>query len=350
MRIGAVIGAGAVLLPLTAGNALASAANGQGTTDGKRIEVSASVPELVAADDDAQIAAACNRFTRTQICQKVKLTIRLWVNRKIVGVARLDMTQAIVFSTTSNKFRETLVVRPTVVTGSARILRTVGLTASCGQGCKAKASLPRGKAFRPGVSIKGKATFTDGVKQRKIHRSAVTNTFIYVAPGFTPSISRFTWRPGVGHRCDNNLYFPEKRRYVPGCVIPRFTPTMTTMRGLPAIRANIRRIQTNGPDHYGRPGSGHPLHRLWNAGKQQKNRQTVCGKKVVGNPPQPGLECDEYPFASTEEGGTKLRPADRGTAWVPSGGAAQAGRADHQGIPQRPHHAGRRLLRVSLMP
>jgi hypothetical protein len=291
---------------------------GAGTA--RRVEVSASVPDLAAATTDAEAAAACNRYTRTYICQKVNLTTRLWVitqsGRKLTGIARMQITQKIAFSTTSNRFRESIAVKPTAVIGSARGLRTVSLGASCGQGCKGKGSIPRGRALRKGVTIRGYAGFTDRVGRKKIHRSAVTTRLVTAAPGYTPT--SYSWKPRVGHRCDNSIYFFKKRRYIPGCVVPKATPTVTAMRQLPAIRANIQRIQTKGPGHWGQPGSGHPLHRLWNAGKADDNREAVCGRKVVGKPPKEGLECDEYPFASTEEGGTKLKPPNRGWDWVPA--------------------------------
>ena len=102
-------------------------------------------------------------------------------------------------------------------------------------------------------------------------------------------------------------------------MIPRYVVTMTAMKQLPQIAANIRRIQNGSPGHYGRPGSGHPLHRLMDRRKQNSNRRAVCSRRVVGPPPRPGVSCDEYPFASSREGGTALSRANRGTAWVPVG-------------------------------
>ena len=115
----------------------------------------------------------------------------------------------------------------------------------------------------------------------------------------------------IDYRCDDTLAGQGA-----GCVFPKFSPTLTTMTELPAIAANIRRIQNRGPGHYGRPGGGHPLHRLVNPARQRKNHDAVCGKNVVGPPPK-GKSCDEYPFRSTYEGGTALSKANRGWAWVP---------------------------------
>lgn len=55
------------------------------------------------------------------------------------------------------------------------------------------------------------------------------------------------------------------------------------------------------------PGEKTPLHRLINKDKQEANRDKSIAecKTVWGNYAGTGLECDEYPFASTKEGSTK---------------------------------------------
>jgi hypothetical protein len=112
-----------------------------------------------------------------------------------------------------------------------------------------------------------------------------------------------------GIRCDH-MYPQEWRK--PGCVFPAFVPTVD-MSGLPAIAESIRKVQGRGI-HIGKPGSRHPLHR--NSGPQERdnNRRLVCPK---GLKRPPNTQCDEYPFASTSEGGTKLPPIDRTREWVP---------------------------------
>lgn len=52
------------------------------------------------------------------------------------------------------------------------------------------------------------------------------------------------------------------------------------------------------------PGRDEPLHRLINAAKQQENRDAAIStcNEVWGDYRGTGLECDEYPFASTKEG------------------------------------------------
>ncbi|WNM34962.1 NucA/NucB deoxyribonuclease domain-containing protein [Streptomyces sp. Li-HN-5-11] len=55
------------------------------------------------------------------------------------------------------------------------------------------------------------------------------------------------------------------------------------------------------------PGEKEPLHRLINQDKQDANRTKSIQecKKVWGDYTGSGLQCDEYPFASTKEGSTK---------------------------------------------
>ncbi|MGV9567551.1 NucA/NucB deoxyribonuclease domain-containing protein [Streptomyces sp. NPDC003480] len=86
------------------------------------------------------------------------------------------------------------------------------------------------------------------------------------------------------------------------------------MQALPDIAANIRSIQARG-GHYGKPGSGHPLHREANETVADNQRNAVCPRGQ--RPPRPGLSCDEYPLATTKEGGLNLPAGSRGTAWVP---------------------------------
>jgi hypothetical protein len=111
---------------------------------------------------------------------------------------------------------------------------------------------------------------------------------------------------GVSFRCDRAL-----PRVAPGCVFPSFIPTVN-MSGQSVIAANIRKAQA-GPLHIGKPGGIHPLHRASNKQTIANNRyQATCTVKT-----EAGKERDEYPFASTMEGGRSLPASDRICALVP---------------------------------
>ncbi|OIJ90302.1 NucA/NucB deoxyribonuclease domain-containing protein [Streptomyces monashensis] len=142
-------------------------------------------------------------------------------------------------------------------------------------------------------------------------------------PGFDDPID--LGYTGPEWRCDDQFWSnpkpPKKpRRYrVPGCAFPFHAATdqsnffASKMYLLPGIRENIQAVQRSS-EHPGRPGYGVPLHRTTDEQKDI-NRSQVCGRLT---PPKPGLECDEYPFASVAEGGTFYSPPNRGIAWVPS--------------------------------
>ncbi|MFJ4099824.1 NucA/NucB deoxyribonuclease domain-containing protein [Amycolatopsis japonica] len=63
------------------------------------------------------------------------------------------------------------------------------------------------------------------------------------------------------------------------------------------------------PSHWGRPYAGKPLTRLTDEAAIDANRRIACGS---GTPPS----CDEYPLASSYEGGNGAAPGDRSTRTV----------------------------------
>jgi hypothetical protein len=99
----------------------------------------------------------------------------------------------------------------------------------------------------------------------------------------------------------------------PGCVFPAYVPSVD-MSSLSTIAKNIRLVQSRGI-HIGQPGSGRPLHRNTGVQEADNNRSISCPESV----PRPtGYQCDEYPFASSFEGGAAMSPPNRISAWVPA--------------------------------
>ena len=93
------------------------------------------------------------------------------------------------------------------------------------------------------------------------------------------------------------------------------------MSGLPAIAKGIREVQGRG-SHVGRPGGRNPLHRASSSVEKDNNRKLVCPKNLKR---PKGSQCDEYPFASSKEGGTALPAIDRIIQWVPAAQNKQQG-------------------------
>src|SRR5437868_5876275 len=56
--------------------------------------------------------------------------------------------------------------------------------------------------------------------------------------------------------------------------------------------------------HYGHISYGNPLHRT-DPITHDNNRNTICTTAIQQKAKSFGLTCDEYPYASSEEGGTK---------------------------------------------
>jgi Deoxyribonuclease NucA/NucB len=246
-----------------------------------------------------------NLNNRTVACAILQHAIPIKTGKK-TGTLQAITTHDITLNIKSLTYTNNVSIRFLRYTGTASIAGlTFSLDANCGGTCTAKesASMQNIPAV-VGSSASGTVTFTDTTTTRNL----TTDTFTYKAGGvrFTGSIGSVS----IPVRCDDEL----RTQQSAGCVFPKFTPTMDTMKTLPNISANIKRIQSAG--HYGEKGVGSPLHRLADTAKRDANRAAVCPRSAT--PPASDLSCDEYPFASTYEGGTALPASDRGTAWVPS--------------------------------
>lgn len=273
------------------------------------VSISDTAP-LVADGSGPSAVAACNRYNRTQVCKIRKLTITRIRNGVPIGWTYGQITQAMVFNAKSRKFRESITIKTTRIVNDTP--NHIWLSVSCARPCRARNNFPQGRVMRLGAPIRGTIAYADGIGEGKVHSTASRYVLRVTSPSQTVPGPPVSWK-SMSYRCDHAF-----RGRPAGCVIPKFIPIMTSMRRLADIANNIRRIQNSSPGHYGRPGSGHPLHRMMDLRKQRRNRNAVCGRPVTGPSPRPGVTCDEYPFASTQEGGKALSGRNRGWAWVPA--------------------------------
>lgn len=79
------------------------------------------------------------------------------------------------------------------------------------------------------------------------------------------------------------------------------------MATLPEIAKNIRRVQDAGPHHYGDRTRGNPLTRTTGARIERANRSKAC--PASRKRPQ-GKSCDEYPFARSNQGASRVQRRD----------------------------------------
>ncbi len=316
------LGLTAKLLAATAATTLAAASlvgvaatAGAATTTARPATMSVSittsplVPQRMGFANPA--AAACkpklNAFDRFQLCYDESLRVNVVLNHKQVGHAVFTVTHSLQLSPRSRNFSEHIGISDVKLSGNAGGIQ-VALAVGCDSPCVAtKNNFPVGKTLSSGLH--GDIAYHDAVGAGHVHTDSSKYQWLFIKPGF--SAGNIMNRTLLDYRCDDAF-----KGVSPGCVFPEFIPVMTSMRKLPAIRANIRRIQNKGPGHYGRIGSKHPLHHITDVKEQRRKRNQACNKRVTGPTPK-GKSCDEYPFASTEEGGTALPKDDHGFAFVP---------------------------------
>ncbi|WP_459250054.1 NucA/NucB deoxyribonuclease domain-containing protein [Streptomyces youssoufiensis] len=259
--------------------------------------------------DASGAKAKCNVYNRYYLCQQMDITVHVLKNGKEVGSVSFGVTHKMNLKQTSPKWSESVQFSKAKIVGNARgVLMTPRV--SCGNPCKATPKIPKRTL---GAAFSGSVDYADAIRKGKSHGTASKYEYTFTKAGYTPGNVSYD---SLNYRCDDT--FSSQQR--PGCVFPKYTPTLTAMKDLPTIAKHIRSVQNRG-GHYGRYGSGHPLHRLTDKKKAEANRRAVCGKMKPGK----GKSCDEYPFARTHEGGTKLPKASRGVAAVPRGEQNQQG-------------------------
>ncbi|MBO3682499.1 NucA/NucB deoxyribonuclease domain-containing protein [Streptomyces sp. NEAU-YJ-81] len=318
-RIYQLLLAGLILsLPLSSGGAWA--APFPPAQRGTRWEAAPAKPgdTVVAALGSARRVPAgmraerdCPEVSRFTACDAMpaNIVLRDWskLGGKVVGGVFFDITIGYRTESLSNRYRALVHVKVTKAFGLTRGTVTT-ITGSCRIPCASSGSAA-GPTARPGDDWNGTLSFQDAVMKGESHINVANIAILPAHPVFERQ--QGDSGPAAAEiRCDDS--FKGKK---PGCVVRRFFPTITEMAQLPAIAANIRSVQRRGG--VGVPGNLlKALTRTTDKSRIARNRGAVCGSAIVG--PRPvGKECDEYPFASTLNGGTATPEESRGWAWVP---------------------------------
>lgn len=126
----------------------------------------------------------------------------------------------------------------------------------------------------------------------------------WTPPGVAPASAPIGATQNI--RCDSKrTFFPTS-----GCVYVNFTANMFVVsKSDPKVTEAARfmaRAQKAIPTHPGVFGVGSALTRTTDATRIRRNRTVAC-KNVH---PGPGQSCDEYPFASTNQGAALVPPGD----------------------------------------
>jgi hypothetical protein len=304
-----------VALILAAATALGSlafipAANAQNSPAlSARASLSSSLrlnPQAATATPAATACAIGSRtYNRFSACLLTTGSVTFLVDDEPVGEITFLVDQTDLLAVKSTSITEEVYIHDIAAEGETEPT-DLGVTATCGTGCKGSAHAP--VALVADESYHYDLHFTNTIAAN----AARFNTPTYDWEFSTGGVS--TTR-GEQWRCDDKL---NQRA---GCVYASFIPTITTMAGLKFIAPNIRSVQAR--------GGPKELHR--NSLLTSSNRTAACNIKLpAGWKPPAGWPlpitdlnnkptCDEYPFAGTWEGGKRLPASQRGTAWVPYG-------------------------------
>jgi hypothetical protein len=269
----------------------------------------AQSPGTAGQASPAPCPISANTYNRTQLCFQKEATLAILNGDVPVGGGSWTETHYLHLNprgnSTGTDYSEEVRISGVVLWGEA-VGATISLVATCGSTCLAVGNtFPSGAELRSG--LQGTLTFQDFLVRGD--EVGLVNSYTWDVDDSAGTVSS-SYNTPLFYRCDNVI-----TSWPQGCVFAKFAPVMTAMLQLPHIAANIRRIQSHG-GHYGKPGSGHPLHRITDQTQVNKNRAFSCPRNL----PRPkGKSCDEYPFASTREGGNGVPANSRGRAMVPTG-------------------------------
>ncbi|MFD4630286.1 hypothetical protein ACFVYR_20885 [Streptomyces sp. NPDC058284] len=217
---------------------------------------------------------------------------------KAVGTGLIEVDSTLATSYKSLDLNETITARLVRVTGDVKSL-VVKMQVSCGAGCTTKTKQPwfGSTPMTPGGVKTGKTKYSGDAFAANTTRSSFQTSYkMYVMmPGATPVDPSASWSSPANSkvRCDKEQ--PRLR----GCVIPTDDlPVLTYSRShpkhgivVPIYEEIMRRRGTD------------ILHAV-NQDKAKTNRDATCKPFTSLYPGQKNADtCDEFPMASTKEGG-----------------------------------------------
>lgn len=265
---------------------------------------------LKAMRADDPIPPTCRKvqtyyLTRTVFCRidTFHARIRDVKTGRILGEGWIATIYVTDLSTTSRKWTEEGFIGLIDAKGQARSGYTVTLTMACGKGAS-KCTWSGGGTFAltwPGKEKRFKFNLNSPTSKTYRHLpTPILNAKANVPAAQSPSV-RFSDPKPI--RCDS---LPSIGSKAGGCVHPAFIPTHKISRKDPKIKhvaehiykAQRSRLKTK----WGWKGHGPPLHRLMSKADQDQNREAACPKRRPRPTKGNRRSCDEYPFASTEEG------------------------------------------------
>ncbi|MFF4351657.1 hypothetical protein [Streptomyces sp. NPDC001530] len=286
--------------------------------------LAAAAAPLVPWCDDPNVSGYT--ITRREGCNKLAVVIRWEHDGKTVGTAIFAVREEILLE---NKavFRERMFMSPLSLDAS---LGTVSLDywdAICTPDCDEayQGGWDGLTVWEPIVDThwaSATRTFTwnnavSGTSQ-KFDRGTFLN-FKAAAPEAAGAAATIkpSWTFWDQVECDNSVAVPNST----GCIFAKNVPTwQTNTKRYPAAAAYYWVLREKLQDHPGSKKYNKPMHRMTDKVQQDHNRDTICNKtgdgKWTAHPDATGdtkgVQCDEFPFAATQESGGTPTPVVNG--------------------------------------
>lgn len=247
-------------------------------------------------------------FERLSYCLRemtVNFTLR-GEQQQVLGTAILYVSSSATLNARSGEWREEIMVEATQYTQQVTSLN-IAATALCTSTCKATDEHPwNGNwTLTDGQTALGSVTYSD-VPAVGVADSATVKYNLYITqPGTIPTLPNVDWSNPRVVRCDSAL--TGGGNISTGCALPSITPRLelpVSQYGAAAVTYGW--AQWNLPNKWGLY-SGSPMTRALDG---DARRKFTCEEKssipFVAKPDDVVLSdsCDEFPFASTEQGGT----------------------------------------------
>lgn len=246
-------------------------------------------------------------FERLSACLRdltVNFTLR-GEKDEVLGTAILYVSTSATLNPRSGSWDEQIEVEATQYKGKVKSLN-VAASVTCTSNCKATGSRPwtGARALTDGQVASGTVSYSN-VPAVGVADSAIVKYNLYITQtGTTPTHPNVDWSNPDAIRCDSALTVGGNTST--GCAVPSITPTLE----LPVSKYGAAAItygwgQRNLPGAWGRYSST----RMTRALDGEQRRKFTCGEKssvpfIKKLDIVPTDSCDEFPFASTEQGGT----------------------------------------------
>lgn len=226
--------------------------------------------------------------------------------QQVLGTAILYVSSSATRNPRSGVWSEEIMVEATQYTQQVKSLN-IAATMSCTSTCKATDEHPwdGNWTLTDGQTAFGSVAYSDVPSVGVADSSTVKYNLYITQPGTIPTLPNVNWSNPRAVRCDSALTGGGNTST--GCVLPSITPRLelpVSQYGAAAVTYGW--AQWNLPNKWGLY-SGSPMTRALDG---DARRKFTCEEKssvpFVAKPDDVVLKdsCDEFPFASTEQGGT----------------------------------------------